>query len=335
MLYDWLQHIEFANKWILPFLGMLPVFAWLHFRTQTAQAAFTVTTTDAFKETTAKNIFVHIPFWLRLLAIGCVLLALARPQIRNQQTQTKGEGIAIVLCIDVSGSMLSSDFYPNRLEVAKQVAADFVKARPVDQIGLVIFSGESYTQYPLSTDHESLLEQIQELKSGMLEDGTVIGEGLATSVERLSQSKAKSKIVILLTDGKEEAPDTRIIDPYTAIQIAKAKKVKVYTIGMGSANAVPVSEMKNHNITVDANTTFIDEELLKRIASQTGGEYFRAKDKEALQDIYRQIDRMEKTKVTVTTRTRFEEEYIYFIMAALFFLLLELILKYTLLRTFP
>jgi len=168
-----------------------------------------------------------------------------------------------------------------------------------------------------------------------LEDGTVIGEGLATSVERLSQSKAKSKIVILLTDGKEEAPDTRLIDPYTAIQIAKAKKVKVYTIGMGSANAVPVSEMKNRNMSINANTTFIDEDLLKRIASQTGGEYFRAKDKEALQDIYRQIDRMEKTKVTVTTRTRFEEEYIYFIMAALFFLLLELILKYTLLRTFP
>lgn len=335
MLYDWLQNIEFANKWILPFLGMLPVFAWLYFRTQSSQAAFTVTTTDAFKETTARNILVHIPFWLRLLAIGCVILALARPQIRNQQTQTKGEGIAIVLCIDVSGSMLSADFYPNRLEVAKQVAADFVKARPVDQIGLVIFSGESYTQYPISTDHESLLEQIQGLKSGMLEDGTVIGEGLATSVERLSQSKAKSKIVILLTDGKEEAPDTRLIDPYTAIQIAKAKKVKVYTIGMGSANAVPVSEMKNRNMSINANTTFIDEDLLKRIASQTGGEYFRAKDKEALQDIYRQIDRMEKTKVTVTTRTRFEEEYIYFIMAALFFLLLELILKYTLLRTFP
>lgn len=336
MLYDWFQHIEFANKWVLPFLGMLPVFAWLHYRTlSSTQAAFTVTTAEAFKVATPRNYLLHIPFWLRLLAIGSLILALARPQIQNQQSQTRGEGIAVVLCMDVSGSMLSSDFYPNRLEVAKEVAADFVKARPVDQIGLVIFSGESYTQYPISTDHESLLEQIRGLKSGMLEDGTVIGEGLATSVERLSQSKAKSKVIILLTDGKEEAPDTRLIDPYTALQIAKAKRVKVYTIGMGSANAVPVSEMKNRHMPIDRNTTFIDEDLLKRIASQTGGEYFRAKDKESLQDIYQQIDRMEKSKVDVITRTRFEEEFIYFLMAGLFLLLLEFVLKYTILRTFP
>ncbi len=336
MLYDWLQQIEFANSWLLPFLLMLPVFAWMHFKSLGAmQANFTVSTAASFKVATWKNKLVYLPFWLRLLAIGCLILALARPQIRNQQTQNKGEGIAIVLCIDVSGSMLSSDFYPTRLEVAKEVAANFVQSRPVDQIGLVIFSGESYTQFPISTDHESLLEQIKGLKSGMLEDGTVIGEGLATSVDRLSRSKLKSKVVVLLTDGKEEAPDNRLIDPYTALEIAKAKKVKVYTIGMGSADAVPVSEMKNRKATINANTAFIDEDLLKRIASQTGGEYFRAKDKEGLQDIYRQIDRLEKSKVEVVSHTRFQEEFIYFMAACLFFLILEMILKYTLIRTFP
>ncbi|MDQ3682537.1 MAG: VWA domain-containing protein [Bacteroidota bacterium] len=168
---------------------------------------------------------MHLPFWLQLLSIGFIILALARPQVKNVQSQTKGEGIGIILCLDVSGSMLSQDFYPNRLEVAKELAANFVKARPVDQIGLVIFSGEAFTQFPISTDHENLLQQIAAIKSGMLEDGTLIGEGLATSVQRLNGSKSKSKVIVLLTDGREEAPDTRIIDPYTALEIAKAKGI--------------------------------------------------------------------------------------------------------------
>src|SRR5438270_4265875 len=171
MLYDWLQHIEFKNVWVLPFLLILPFLAWIYFQNQKRlKSALAVTTTQTYKVATFRSAVVQVPFWLRLLAIGCVILALARPQIKNVQSRTKGRGIDIILCMDVSGSMLSTDFYPNRLEVAKQIAADFVKNRPVDEIGLVIFSGESYTQYPLSTDHESLLEQIQNLKSGMLED---------------------------------------------------------------------------------------------------------------------------------------------------------------------
>lgn len=333
MLYDWLQQLEFANIWVLPFLGMLPVLAFLHFRTAgNSKSTFTVSTAASFTTRTPRNITMHIPFWLRLLAIGCILVALARPQIRNVQSRSKGEGIDIILCMDVSGSMLSKDFLPNRLTVAKQMAADFVKGRPVDQIGLVIFAGESYTQYPLSTDHASLLQQIQGIRSGMLEDGTVIGEGLAKSVERLSSSKSRSKIIILLTDGNEQPPDTRIIDPITALEIAKAKSVKVYTIGMGALGMATVEEK---GVKRSGSSAFLDEALLKRIASQTGGLYFRATDEESLQSIYRQIDKMEKTEVEVVTKERFDEQFVYFLLAALFFLALEIILRYTLLRTFP
>ncbi|HEU4632387.1 MAG TPA: VWA domain-containing protein [Flavisolibacter sp.] len=333
MLYDWLQQLEFANIWVLPFLGMLPVLAFLHFRSAGhSKSSFTVSTAASFTARTVRNITLHIPFWLRLLAIACIILALARPQIRNVQSRTKGEGIDIILCMDVSGSMLSKDFLPNRLTVAKQMAAEFVKGRPVDQIGLVIFAGESYTQYPLSTDHASLLQQIQGITSGMLEDGTVIGEGLAKSVERLSSSKSRSKIIILLTDGNEQPPDTRIIDPITALEIAKAKGVKVYTIGMGALGMATVEEK---GVKRSGSSAFLDEALLKRIASQTGGLYFRATDEESLQSIYHQIDKMEKSEVEVVTKERFDEQFVYFILAALFFLALEIILRYTLLRTFP
>lgn len=335
MLYEWFQHIEFKQEWLLPFLLLLPVIAWIWFRSrQTNQATFTVPSTRAFMAKSIRNSFVYIPFILRLLALACVILALARPQIRDIQTKTEGEGIAIVLCIDVSGSMLSQDFVPTRLEVAKEVAADFVKARPVDQIGLVVFAGESFTQFPVSTDRESLLAQINSLKSGGLQDGTLIGEGLATAVQRLASIRSKSKIVVLLTDGKEEAPDTRIIDPNTALELARAEGVKVYTIGMGSDNAVPVSEMKKGR-NFDRNTAFIDETLLRRIATQTAGEYYRARDKESLQSIYDRIDRLEKSDVQVTTKTRFSEEFGPFLAAALLLLLIELFLRYIFLRTFP
>ena len=186
MLYNYFQNIEFANIWVLPFLIILPIIVWLRYTTfGKLKSSFTISTTSHVKHKTAKNYIIQVPFWLRLLALGCLLLALARPQIRNVQKRNKGEGIDMVLCLDVSGSMLSQDFAPNRLEVAKEVAADFVKSRPVDRIGLVIFSGESYTLSPLTTNHEVILQQIKSLKSGMLQDGTLIGEGLAKSVERL------------------------------------------------------------------------------------------------------------------------------------------------------
>lgn len=330
MLYDWFQHIEFKNLWVLPFLLSLPVIAWYYYRTASwRKSSFKVTTANAFSIRTAKNSFIHFPFWLRLLAIGCLILALARPQVRNVQNKTKGQGIDIVLCMDISGSMLSADFYPNRLEASKQMAEEFVRNRPIDQIGLVIFSGESYTQFPLSTDHDGLIEQIQSLRSGMLIDGTVIGEGLATAVQRLSTSKSKSKIIILLTDGNEQPPETRVIDPYTALEIAKAKGVKVYTIGLGALGTKTVEERGNKI------ASFLDENLLRKIATQTGGVYFRAIDKESLQRIYREINRLEKSDIEIVTKTKFQEEFIYFVLAALFFLTLDIILRYTYLRSFP
>ncbi len=332
MIYEWLQNIEFRNLWVLPFLGMLPVLAWLYFRTQrTRNATLPISSARQFGVRTVKNYLVHLPLWLRLLAMGCIILALARPQVRNTQSRIKGAGIDIVLCIDVSGSMLSRDFYPDRLSVAKDVAAEFVLERPVDQIGLVIFSGESFTQFPISTDHATLLEQIANLRSGMLEPGTVIGEGLATSVDRLQQSKAKSRVVVLLTDGKEEPPETRLIDPYSALEIAKAKGVRVYTIGMLARQSATIGEGGAAGV----QKAFVDEDLLNRIATQTGGQYFRAADKESLQKIYSQIDRLEKSAVEVVRRERIEEKFGPFILAALALLALEALLHYTLLRTFP
>lgn len=333
MLYNWAQNIEFGHPLFLWGLLILPLVIFFYFKLSSKRkSSFLVTTAEAFTVKTGRNTFLHLPFFFRILSLACIIIALAKPQIRNVENRSKGEGIDIVLCIDVSGSMLSSDFTPNRLEVAKQIAADFVKGRPVDQIGLVIFAGEPYTQFPLSTDHTTLLNHIAGLKSGMLEDGTVIGEGLATATDRLSMSKSKSKVIILLTDGKEEAPDSRLIDPYTALEIAKAKGVKVYTIGMGAENATAISETGKK---INKSESFLDETLLKNIANQTGGEYFRATNKESLEEIYQRINRLEKTEVEVITKTRFEEQFMYFILAGLFFLFIEIILRYTIFRTFP
>ncbi len=333
MLYNLVQNITFKYEWVLPLLLMLPVLVWFYYRTpRWRKSAFKVTTAEKFRVRTARNSFLHFPFWLRLFSIACIIIALARPQVKNVQNKNKGQGIDIILCMDVSGSMLANDFLPTRLDVSKQMAAEFVQQRPIDEIGLVIFSGESFTQFPLSTDHAALLEQIKGIRSGMLIDGTVIGEGLATSVERLSSSKAKSKIIILLTDGNEQPPETRLIDPLTALEIAKAKGVKVYTIGMGTLGGNTVEEK---GVSKSRQSGFLDEGLLKKMASQTGGEYFRAVDKESLQQIYKQIDRLEKSEIEVVSKTKYAEYFIYFIMAALFFLALDIILRYTVLRSFP
>ncbi len=330
MLYDYFQHITFANIWVLPFLILLPVIAWLRYTMfGKVKSSLVISTTDHVKHRTVKSFFVQTPFWLRLISLGLLILALARPQIKDTQGRNKGEGIDIVLCLDVSGSMLSQDFIPNRLEVAKEVASDFVKNRPVDRLALVIFSGESYTLSPLTTNHDVILQQIKGLRSGMLQDGTLIGEGLAKSVERLSSANTKSKVVVLMTDGKEEAPSTRIIDPLTALQIAKAKGVKVYAVGMVGT---PDGQRYTPNVTQSSN---LDDALLQRIGRETGGAYFRAKDKEGLEVIYSQIDRLEKSSFERITKTKVDEQYIYLLLAALFFLFLEGLLRYTILRTFP
>ncbi len=291
----------------------------------------------AFKVSTLKNYIRHLPFIFRVLAVSALIIALARPQKRNDQRQTLGEGIDIVLCMDVSGSMGSRDILPSRMEVAKEVAVNFVLSRPVDRIGLVIFSGESFSQVPLTTDRNTLVSQIQSLESRRyLKDGTVIGEGLATAVDRLSKSETKSKVIILLTDGKEDAPDTRLIDPLTALEIAKVKGIKVYSIGMGaSVSGIVEIAGKGNSRQRNPAIDFIDEDLLRKIAEETGGRYFRAKDKEGLESIYKQIDQLEKSKVEVMSYKRHEELFFPLALAALFFLFMEISLRYTILKRFP
>ena len=337
MVYDWIKNIDFAYPENFLLFGLVPFLIWWYIKKyNNYQPAIKVSAARSFNVSTAKNYFRHLPFILRLLAVTALVIALARPQKRNDQQQTLGEGIDIILCMDVSGSMGSRDILPSRMEVAKEVAQEFVLSRPVDRIGLVIFSGESFTQVPITTDKNTLLSQIQSLESRRyLKDGTVIGEGLATAVDRLSKSDAKSRVIILLTDGKEDPPDTRLIDPLTALEIAKSKGVKVYSIGMG---AVPsnIVEITGHNsVKKNPAMDFIDENLLRRIAEETGGRYFRAKDKEGLQNIYKQIDQLEKSKVEITSYKRHEELFLPLAIAALSFLFLEIVLRFTIFKRFP
>lgn len=338
MLFDWITHMSFLWPENFLLFALLPLLIWWRITKRSQlNAAVRVSTSQAFREQSWKTRFIGLPFVLRLLAVSALILALARPQKRNDQQQTLGEGIDIVLCMDVSGSMNSTDIQPSRMEVAKEMAEQFVMGRPVDRIGLVIFSGESFTQCPITTDRETLVQQIRSLDSRrFLKDGTVIGEGLATAVDRLSQSKARSKVIILMTDGKEDAPDTRLIDPLTALDIAHSQGVKVYTIGMG----VEPSNIQEHpsgatHPTRNAAIDFLDVQLLQRIASETGGKYFRARDKEGLQQIYAQIDQLEKSRIDVTSYKRYRELFLPFVLAALGLLLLEITLRYTLFRKIP
>jgi Ca-activated chloride channel family protein len=338
MLYDWIRHMSFSYPWAFALFALIPLMIWWYMKKYNRkQATIKVSSASAFQVSSAKTLFRHLPFIFRVIAIAALIVALARPQKRNDQEHVQGEGIDIVLCMDVSGSMGSRDILPSRMEVAKEVAVNFVMSRPVDRIGLVVFSGESFTQCPITTDRSTLIHQIQTLESRrFLKDGTVIGEGLATAVDRLSKSESKSKVIILITDGKEDPPDTRLIDPLTALEIAKAHGIRVHTIGMGALPSTIVEETGNaqqpgKNAAID----FIDETLLRKIAEETGGRYFRAKDKEALQNIYVQIDKMEKSKIDVTSYKRYRELFIPFVLAALGLLFLDILLRTTVLKKFP
>lgn len=337
MLYNWLKNMDFAYPVVLGLFALLPVIIWWYIKkADSRQGTIKVSTVYSFGVSSRKSHFRHVPFILRLLALSCLILALARPQKRNDEQRTEGEGIDIVLCMDVSGSMGSRDIAPSRMEVAKELAEEFVRGRPVDRIGLVIFSGESFTQCPITNDRNTLITQIQNLESRKyLKDGTVIGEGLATAVDRLTESKSKSKVVILITDGKEDAPDTRLLDPLTALEIAKSKKVKVYTVGMGAAPAAIIEVTGKRGKQKNPNIDFLDEALLQRMANETGGKYFRAIDKGALRKTYQEIDQLEKSKIETTSFKRTEEKFLPFVLAALAFLLMEVILRYTLFRKFP
>lgn len=332
----WLNNINWEYPWVFGLFLLFPVLIYWYVKKRGFfSSSLPVTSVDTFGKSKGKASWRHILFLLRLMAMAAIILALARPRERNDEQLTGGQGIDIVLCIDVSGSMLSRDFQPNRLEVAKEVAADFIRQRPIDQIGLVIFSGESFTLSPLTTDKNTLLTQVASLRSGMLQDGTLIGEGLATATARLLESKAKSKVVILLTDGKEQPTEDRLIDPLTALDIARSQNIKVYTIGMALEGYAAVEEKTSQGLVKRSNSPLLDEDLLRKIGRETGGDYFRARDKAGLSKIYEEIDRMEKVKIEAVSFKRIREHFPIFILWALGFLFLEILLRYTFFRKFP
>ena len=333
MIFDYFKNISFGQPWFLLLLVAVPVLIiWYALRNNRRQGAIIISDISAKGLSSWKTGFRHLPFVLRLLAIIFIIAAIARPQTMYEEQNAEGEGVDIVLCIDVSGSMTAQDLTPNRLEAAKNVAIDFVNKRLTDRIAIVIFSGESFTQCPLTTDHAVLISAIENIRNGLLEDGTAIGSGLGTSVDRLRTSKSKSKVVILLTDGENNGG---LIDPQTAKEIAKAFQVKVYTIGVGTDGFAPQPVNTPMGVVMQNGKVSIDEKLLKQIAAETGGKYFRAKNNEGLTGIYDEINSLEKSKVEISTRTRYNEKFFPFVIAALALLFLEMLLKFTVFRKFP
>lgn len=333
MLFDYFKNITFGQPWFLLLLVVVPVTIWWYItKNGRRQGSIVVSALSAKGLSTWKTSLRHLLFICRLLAIISIILALARPQTMFEEQQVEGEGVDIVLCIDVSGSMTAQDLTPNRLEAAKNVAVDFVNKRLTDRIAVVIFSGESFTQCPLTTDHTVLISAIENIRNGLLEDGTAIGSGLGTSVDRLRTSKSKSKVVILLTDGENNGG---LIDPQTAKEIAKAFQIKVYTIGVGTDGYAPQPVNTPMGVVMQQGKVSIDEKLLKEIAAETGGKYFRAKDNEGLGGIYDEINSLEKSKVEISSRTRYNEKFFPFVIAALALLFLEILLKFTYFRKFP
>ena len=275
----------------------------------------------------------HILFVLRLVMVGLIVIVLARPQSSNQWEQVTTEGIDIVMCMDVSGSMRAMDFRPNRLEASKNVGIEFVNARQNDRFGLVVFAGESFTQCPMTTDRAVVINFLKEIDFGVIEDGTAIGMGLATAVNRTKESRARSKVIILLTDGVNNRGD---VGPVTAAEIAASFGIRVYTIGVGSHGMAPVPVQDAFGRTMTRNMPVeIDEDVLRKIAETTGGTYFRATDNHKLREIYQQIDKMEKTRLDVKQFSKKKEEYFPFLFAAMLILLFEILLRYTLFRTIP
>jgi len=333
LLFNYFKDITFGQPWFLLFLIVIPLLIWWYVsKNNQRQGAIIISDVSAKSLSSWKTSFRHFPFVLRLLAIVFIIAAIARPQTMFEEQNAEGEGVDIVLCIDVSGSMTAQDLKPNRLEAAKAVAIDFVNKRLTDRIAIVIFSGESFTQCPLTTDHGVLISAIENIRNGLLEDGTAIGSGLGTSVDRLRTSKSKSKVIILLTDGENNGG---LIDPQTAKEIAKAFQIKVYTIGVGTDGYAPQPVNTPMGVVMQQGKVSIDEKLLNEIANETGGKYFRAKDNEGLAGIYDEINSLEKSKVEISTRTRYTEKFFPFVLIALALLLIEMVLKFTVFRKFP
>jgi Ca-activated chloride channel family protein len=269
---------------------------------------------------------IETPFVLKFAAAVFIILALARPQSTSESSETNTEGIDIVIALDISTSMLAQDFKPDRFEASLEVARDFINGRKNDRIGMVLFAGEAYTQCPLTTDYGILNDLTRNIKMGVIEDGTAIGSGIITSINRLKHSEAKSKVIILLTDGDNNKGE---VSPETAAEVASAMEIKIYTIGIGKTRA-PYPFRTAFGQTVLREVEFkIDEEMMTKIASTTGGKFYRATDKEKLEKIYEEIDNLEKTKIEIKSYKRFHEKYHYFLLPAILLFLLALLFENT------
>ena len=332
-----LEGIEFFNKqWFWLLLVIPIIIGWYILKNSQQTAELKMPNLKGFEVTTTwLPTFRHVLFVLRIIALGLLITALARPQTVDVSTKTKTtRGIDIVIAIDVSASMLAKDLKPNRLEALKNVAGDFIKGRPNDRIGLVEYAGESYTKTPITSDKSIVLKSLQEIKyNTIIEGGTAIGMGLATSVNRLKNSKAKSKVIILLTDGVN---NSGFIDPSTASELAVEYGIKTYTIGLGTNGMAlsPIGILPNNEFQYGRVQVTIDEALLKEIAKATGGKYFRATNNQKLKEIYTEINKLEKTDVEEFKFYNYEEKCRALVLFAGFLLLIELILRYTIFRSF-
>jgi len=331
-----MNNLEFAYPAFFWLLIILPVMiAWYIFRGRRSTSSMTLSGFENIDERVGSSrIWLrHILFLLRLAVVSLLVVVLARPQSSNKWEQVTTEGIDIVMCMDVSGSMRAMDFRPNRLEASKDVGIEFVNARENDRFGLVVFAGESFTQCPMTTDRGVVVNFLNDIDFGVIEDGTAIGMGLATAVNRIKDSRAKSRVVILLTDGVNNRGD---VGPVTAAEIAASFGIRVYTIGVGTHGTAPVPVQDAFGRVVTRSMPVeIDEDVLKKIAETTDGTYFRATDNHKLREIYQQIDELEKTRMDVKQFSKRKEEYFPFLLAAMLFLLFEIMLRYTIFRTIP
>ena len=330
-----MEGIFFAQPGYFFLLLIIPVLVvWYWFRNRSGKPGITLSSLEGFSgyRPTLRQRLIHFPYILRMLCIALLITVLARPQSSSGGRNISTEGIDIIIAFDVSGSMLAEDFKPNRIEAAKKVGIEFVEGRPNDRIGLVVFAGESFTQCPLTTDHSVLKNIFKDVRNNMLTDGTALGEGLATAITRIKDSKAKSKVIILMTDGVNNAGS---IAPALAAEIAKTFHIRVYTVGVGTMGYAPYPIKTPFGIQYQQMEVQIDEASLKDIAAQTDGKYFRATDNRKLKGIYDAIDKLEKTKVEITEFRKHDEKFLLFALAAALCLALEIVLRYTLLRSMP
>jgi Ca-activated chloride channel homolog len=315
-------------------LVIVPMTAWYVFRQKKNTASIRISSTvPVFKAPkTIRHYLRHLVFLLQMLAIAAFTVVLARPQSSTDFENVTTEGIDIVISLDISTSMLAKDFSPDRLEAAKNVAMEFISGRQYDRIGLVVFAGEAFTQCPLTTDRAVLLNLFKDIQTGMIEDGTAIGNGLATAVARLKDSDAISRVVILLTDGENNAGE---IAPLTAAEIARTFGIRVYTIGVGTVGTAPYPVQTPYGTQLRDIEVKIDEEMLQEIASITDGRYFRATSNTKLEEIYQEIDQLEKSKIEVREFSRRSEEFLPFALAGILLLVLSLFLRTTVFRSIP